>query len=224
MFWDHSLVELFHKGGFAMYPLLLCSWVGLSVILDRAVTVFWLGTNFPAFLQQYGPLVISGQVAKVRQSLAESRSPIGKVALAYLNSLEAPAEVRDKIVTLEASEQVARLEKRMSWLGMIASIATLLGLLGTVTGLVGAFHQIEIQGGHVEPGDLAAGIWEALITTVFGLVIAIPCAAAYHILDHRAARSAMQMEWITLYLEKWLHYGSSTADELASGVPGLSGE
>jgi biopolymer transport protein ExbB len=88
---------------------------------------------------------------------------------------------------------------------MIGSIATLPGLLGTVTGLVAAFHEIEIQAGRVQPGDLAAGIWEALLTTVFGLVIAIPCLATYHLLDHRAGAIALQMQWMTAYLDEWLN-------------------
>jgi biopolymer transport protein ExbB len=88
---------------------------------------------------------------------------------------------------------------------MIAHVAPLLGLLGTVTGLVSAFHQIELKAGQVQPGDLASGIWEALITTVFGLVIAIPCMTAYHVLDHRAGAVALQMQWLAAYLDEWLH-------------------
>jgi biopolymer transport protein ExbB/TolQ len=74
-----------------------------------------------------------------------------------------------------------------------------------VTGLVSAFHQIELNAGQVQPGDLAAGIWEALITTVFGLVIAIPCMTAYQLLDHWAGAVALQMQWMEAYLNEWFH-------------------
>ena len=63
----------------------------------------------------------------------------------------------------------------------------MIGLLGTVIGLVEAFYQIEQQGGQVQPGDLASGIWTALLTTVFGLVVALPTLAAYHFLDNQIA-------------------------------------
>ncbi|MEC7556550.1 MAG: MotA/TolQ/ExbB proton channel family protein, partial [Planctomycetota bacterium] len=70
--------------------------------------------------------------------------------------------------------------------------------------LVGAFHQIELKGGQVQPGDLASGIWSALLTTVCGLTIALPCLAAYHLLQSVAGRAAMQMQWVTSQLDEWL--------------------
>ena len=79
-----------------------------------------------------------------------------------------------------------------------------MGLLGTVAGLVGAFHQIELKGGQVQPGDLASGIWSALLTTVCGLPIALPCLAAYHLLQSVAGRAALQMQWVTSQLDEWL--------------------
>jgi biopolymer transport protein ExbB len=75
--------------------------------------------------------------------------------------------------------------------------------------LVTAFHQIEIRTGQVQPSDLAAGIWEALITTVFGLVIAIPCLAGYHLLDSQVGKVGLQLQWLTVYLDEWLTAGSS---------------
>jgi biopolymer transport protein ExbB len=203
--WGHTPVELFLRGGFAMWPLLASSILGLAVILDRSIVLLWLAMDFNAFTRWLEPLVRSGRLDEARRLLAAKRSPVAIVSALYLAKLDHPASLREEIVAREGSRQVARMEKRMSWLGMNASVATLLGLLGTVTGLVTAFHEIELKAGQVQPGDLAAGIWEALITTVFGLMIAIPCLAAYHMLDNRAGAVALQMQWITAYLDEWLH-------------------
>jgi len=93
-------------------------------------------------------------------------------------------------------------------------------LLGTVTGLVEAFHEIELRGGQVQPADLASGIWEALLTTVFGLVIAIPCVAAYGWLDRRVTSIALQMEWIVTYLDEWLHLAhTDSTPAIAASLP-----
>ena len=141
------------------------------------------------------------------------------MAAIHLAHRDTPAGLLKEILGREASRQVTRLERDMNWLATIASIATLLGLLGTVTGLVTAFHQIEVHGGQAQPGDLAAGIWEALITTVFGLVIAIPSMAAYQLLSHWAGAVALQMEWIVAYLEEWLHAASEARPPGAPARP-----
>jgi biopolymer transport protein ExbB len=147
--------------------------------------------------------------------VSRSSRPLARLTEHYLVHLESPAALRTKILEREASEQIARMEVRMNWLATVASVSTLLGLLGTVTGLVSAFHQIERSGGTVQPSDLASGIWEALITTVFGLLVAIPTLAAYHLLDHQAGRMALKMEWLVAYLDEWTH--GSTTDSSTEG-------
>jgi len=210
MVWDNTLIDLFFKGGFAMWPLLALSVLGVAILLDRCFILLWLHTNFAAFLHHFEPLLRAGKIDDARQQLSAIRSPLARLAEAYLANLDAPTLLRDQIVSRQGSQQVARLEQRMNWLAMNASVATLLGLLGTVTGLVTAFHQIEVKAGHVQPGDLASGIWEALITTVFGLIIAIPCLAFYHCLDSWASSMALQMQWLSSYLDEWLHKGAAT--------------
>lgn len=209
MFWDNTLWQLFEKGGGAMWPLLASSILGLAVVLDRTFVLLWLGMNFQAFVNRFEPLIRAGKIEEAQRLLQSYRSPVAHVMAAYLAHLKTNPALREQIVSRVGSEQVARMERRMSWLGMNASVATLLGLLGTVTGLVGAFHQIELKSGQVTPADLAAGIWEALITTVFGLIIAIPCMAVYHFLDNRAGAVALQIQWIVAYLDEWTNSGAS---------------
>ena len=220
MMWDNTLTQLFHKGGVCMWPLLACSIVGLAIILERAAVSLWLHTNYPSLVERFEKLLRAGRIDEAQRQLRGYRSPVAHIIRVYLAHLETRSAVREEVLGREGSEQVARLERRMNWLGTIASISTLLGLLGTVMGLVSAFHQIEINGGQVQPGDLAAGIWEALITTVFGLVIAIPCMAAYQLLDHWAGAVAVQMQWIKAHLDEWLNNeptSPATSEERPSG-------
>jgi len=99
-----------------------------------------------------------------------------------------------------ASFEVPYLEKYLAILVTIATIAPLLGLLGTVTGLIRAFMVIQLKGGLVNPGDLAQGIWEALITTVAGLTIAIPTYIAYNYFVSRVNNFITEMEKSTTRL------------------------
>jgi biopolymer transport protein ExbB len=123
---------------------------------------------------------------------------------AHLRLADSPSELRQEIVQREASEQLVRLEKRLNWLAIIGQLSPMLGLLGTVTGLVTAFWQIEVRAGQVQPADLAAGIWEALLTTVFGLVIALPTIAVHHFFDRRVGLAECQMQWLVAYLDEWM--------------------
>lgn len=195
MFWDQSLLELFRKGGFAMWPLLACSILGIAIVLERSFYFARLRFAYGRFLAELKGLL---QRKKRREAIAfclKHANPVPHVAADYLKHVEDDA-VREEVLKKTGSYALEQIESRLRVLAALTHIAPLLGLLGTVTGLVSAFHQIELRGGQVQPGDLAAGIWEALITTVFGLVIAIPCMAAYHGFEGTADRIARQMQLI----------------------------
>ncbi len=203
MFWDNTPVQLFDKGGFAMWPLLVCSVLGLALIVDRCAAFLWYGGNFRRLVTRLKTFLVHHRVEDARLELQRWNTPVARLAETYLDHLHLEPEKRKEIAEREGSQQLIVLETRLNWLGMIAQVAPMIGLLGTVTGLVGAFHQIELKDGVVQPADLAGGIWEALITTVFGLVVAIPCVAVFQLLDARAAKTALSMEWMLSYLDQW---------------------
>src|SRR5688572_18546993 len=176
--WGQSLTELFNRGGGAMWPLLACSVVAVAITLERALVYWFKRLNFQRFRAELEPLVRRRRIDDAMQLAKRHRGPVARVAEAYLSRLDAPSDLRVEVVAREASEHLARLGKRLGTLAAIGQIAPMLGLLGTVTGLVTCFWQIEIKAGQVQPADLASGIWEALLTTVFGLMIAIPAIAA----------------------------------------------
>jgi biopolymer transport protein ExbB len=193
MFWDQTLIQLFHKGGFAMWPLLLCSVIGVAIIIERSVYFLRLRLNYEAFNKTLKDLLAQQKVKEAVVFCRMHPHPVAAMTEEYLRNIHEDA-LRNEILKREGSLALEKIETRLRGLAVITHIAPLLGLLGTVTGLVSAFHQIEILGGQVQPGDLAAGIWEALVTTVFGLLIAIPCMAAYHGFESIADKIARRLQ------------------------------
>jgi biopolymer transport protein ExbB len=171
------MVDLFLKGGFLMYPILLGSVVGVAILIDKLV--------------QY------------RKILRELEIPPGDILekgakpTILIPILEGLANNCDeKEVSVIGTKQIRRIEKGLSWLALIASIEPLLGLTGTVTGMIKAFIVIE-KSTSVNPSMLAGGIWEALITTAAGLLVAIPIHIGHHYLENRADDIAFLLKEIT---------------------------
>lgn len=202
MLWDQTLIGLFQKGGFAMWPLLACSILGLAIILERGVYFFRLRLDYEKFAGELKQQLLKRRLKEALALSHKHPNPVPRIAEHYLRNLKKDS-LRNEVLKREGSVALEKIETRLRPLAALTHIAPLLGLLGTVTGLVTAFHQIEILGGQVQPGDLAAGIWEALITTVFGLVIAIPCMAAYHGFESAADRIARRMQFMVSELDEF---------------------
>jgi biopolymer transport protein ExbB len=213
MFWDQSLLELFRKGGFAMWPLLVCSILGIAIVIERGVYFARLRLRYGRFLADLKARLQRGEIRQTISFCLTQASPVPHMAAEYLKYLEHDA-LREEVLKKTGSYALEKIEARLRILAALTHIAPLLGLLGTVMGLVSAFHRIELLGGQVQPGDLAAGIWEALITTVFGLVIAIPCMAAYHGFEGAADRITRQMQLIIAELNAF--FGKASRERFAA--------
>lgn len=159
------MLALLVKGGWVMAVLLLLSVLALAVVIER--------------LMAHGLYGGDGLVAEVR-SRGEA---------CWDQGVEAMEEAMD----LVANQGLDAMEARLPLLSAVAQAAPLLGLLGTVTGMIEAFRRIELAGGAVEAGILAGGIWEALLTTAFGLVVAIPALFAQHWFQARLDRVTRRM-------------------------------
>ena len=187
-----------------MYPLLVCSIVAVSVAIERILVLILHRDSYDRFVLELETRLTDSGVEGAKTLLANLNSPLAHVAGSILNHVHVKPDTREEIVNREASEQIAHLEKRINWLSIIGTLAPMIGLLGTVIGVVEAFYQIEQQGGQVQPGDLASGIWTALLTTVFGLIVALPTLAIYHFLDNRIAAITLRMTWVSSRVNQWL--------------------
>lgn len=195
------------KGGALMWVLLAFSVVGLAVILDRLAVYASYGLDPDRWLKKILADLESGRVDQALASAHANRHPVARVVEVYLENLGRPARVRVDNVKREGALVLEKVEKRLRILAAISHLAPLVGLLGTVTGMVLAFARIESLDGAPKPSDLAGGIWEALLTTVFGLVVAIPCMAAYHAFESHADKIARRMELAVTALDDALQPG-----------------
>lgn len=181
-----SFMQFLEMGGPFMWPLIVFSIVTIGLILERVLYLTFHNLNVERLKISLLPLAEKGQTAKALKFLDEQkgRNP-GVLILRELFSRIHLGERRmEKAVESEAQERVRRLENGFNFLTALASIAPLTGFLGTVSGMIGAFKSIATAT-EVNAQLVANGIYEALITTVFGLIIAIIALVGYNLLAHR---------------------------------------
>lgn len=184
-------------GGPIMYVLLLCSVLSLAIIIERFVFYSSITTNVKKLKENIFGALKNNDWQEALSACENSRSPVAKILQAGIIKFGASREeIRESIEDASLYE-VPRLEKKLPALSTISHIAPLLGLLGTVTGLAASFHTIQERAtslNPVTPGDLAGGIWEALLTTVAGLIIAIIAFVFYNYFVNRVNAFILQME------------------------------
>jgi biopolymer transport protein ExbB len=174
------MIDFFVKGGPLMWPILSCSVIALALILAKAV-------------QFYGSR--KRLSADIETLLAQNPAEAAELIEAVRRGVD-----RDQL-SLIGTRQLRELEKGLGVLALIASIAPLLGLTGTVTGMIQAFMRIASHSGsRVEPSMVAGGIYEALITTAAGLFVAVPTHVALHFLEGRLDGIALRMRSLALAL------------------------
>ena len=192
-----GLWELFRRGGPVMYPILFCSIIALAVVIDRIYHLRRAKVDTEKFMETISTTLKRNRIVEAIDMCEQTPGPIASILKAGLLKHDRPREEIRDAVEDAALYEVPRLERHLNLLATAAHIAPLLGLLGTVTGMVSAFQIIEEKAGNlgpVNPGDLAAGIWEALLTTVFGLCVAIPALVAYNWLNTWVNRFVLDME------------------------------
>jgi len=195
--WEINAGQLILNGGPLMIPIFLCSIVALAIILDKLIYFSRIHSNPYKLKEKVFQLIKNDELEEALQVCNHNPSPVAKILkagiLKYGHSRDEIKEAMEDVSLFE----IPKLEKRFSALATIANISPLLGLLGTVTGLTGSFHTIEQRAASlnpVTPGDLAGGIWEALLTTVAGLMVAIPTYVAYKYLLSRVNAIILEME------------------------------
>lgn len=200
-----NLIDLFLRGGFVMWPILLCSLIAVAVTVERYLALRRARMDVGQFMMKLRSIFRQGDIAAVAAFCAQKDVPIARIIRrGLLKHDQGPEKIREAVENA-GREEVYHLEKRLSTLASIAGIAPMLGFLGTVTGMIAAFRRIEALGGTVNPSDLAGGIWEALLTTAFGLFVGIPAYAAYNWVVTRVGRQVHEMEVSTTELLDLLH-------------------
>ncbi len=186
----------FGRGGLVMYPILICSVVALYIVIERMLTFRSAKPPGGAFQLKLRKVLEGNDVRLAQELCIQEKSAVGHIVGAGLEKVHhGPMRVRQAMED-QGREEVTLMERHLGILASIAGIAPMLGFLGTVTGLLLAFQSVATAAGQPSPVDLADGIWEALVTTVFGLVVGIPTAAAYNYLVNQTQAIASMYERI----------------------------
>jgi len=197
------MFQLLQKGGPVMVLILLCSIIALAIIIERLINLHRSKIDTQEFLDKIKNILRSDKVMQALQLCDNTPGPIAHIIKAGVLKHDRPrSEIRENIDDA-ASYEIPKLEKNIKILATIAHIAPLLGLLGTVTGMVEAFQIVEQKAtllNPINPSDLAGGIWEALLTTVAGLSVAIPSFIAYNYLVSRIEGFVLDMEVSSTHL------------------------
>jgi biopolymer transport protein ExbB len=192
----YSIVTFFVQGGIFMYPILLVGAVGLAIAVERYVTLKLLTNKNQAIWGQVQPLLAKRDFDKAREVTAKDSSTISQLLNMGLERQGAVRRRDDIEIAMEESmmEILPELEKRTPYVGLAANIATLLGLLGTIMGLIQAFTAVANANPAEKADLLGAAIAVAMNTTAFGLLVAIPLLVAHAVLSMKTAQIVAGLE------------------------------
>ena len=187
--------SLIVKGGLVMIPIIALSIIGLALILERIWTLWKIRLDIPQFAQEIFVYMEKGHFQRAMERCEEVRHPIADVfKLGILNRTLKRQEL-EAMMEREGDEQVQYLEQYLGALIIIIGVEPMLGFLGTIVGLIQAFMAWERLGTNITVSALAAGIYQAMITTAGGLIVAIPYYVIYHLIVGQIKGHAQEMTY-----------------------------
>ena len=188
-----NLVELFHKGGGFMWPILILFVFGLVVTIDRLINLQFATVDSKKFLEKVVGELRSSGVESALDLCRKTKGPVASIFGAGLSQFGGSSEKAQRAIEEAGSIEMSLLEKRLIWLATVINLAPMLGFCGTVWGMIVAFEQIAAAG-EVEPTIVAEGISIALLTTLGGLVVAIPFQLSYNFFLNRVNYMVLDMQ------------------------------
>lgn len=205
-----GLFDLYATGGLFMHPILGCSVIGIAIILERLYFFAKARTDTRHLMAEVLRVLQDQGFEAAQRFLHGTRGPVAAVLHSGLLRAKRGPEAVEKAITTAASVEIALLERGLIWLATVANIAPLLGFLGTVSGMIHAFEAIAAAE-EVSARLVATGIYEALITTAAGLIVAIPVQAAHNYFISRIDKFVIEMEesgaelvdGLTTYAKQW---------------------
>jgi biopolymer transport protein ExbB len=207
---------IFVKGGYVMYPIVFCSVAALAIFLERLWFLQRGRIIPPGFMRLVRKLVTEAKVSEAGAICEQNSSSMASIIAGGIRAHGKPRDVIKEGIEDAGRQETANLERYMGALATIASVAMLLGLLGTITGMISVFQRVsESVGLDMEERTrlLSGGIWEALITTAAGLIIAVPTIVGHSFLTARINSMILEMEAEAMQLLDLL-------ESTALGLPG----
>ncbi|MDY7109837.1 MAG: MotA/TolQ/ExbB proton channel family protein [Planctomycetota bacterium] len=217
-----SVWDFVAKGGVMMIPIGLCSLIALTVVIERAVSLRRRKVIPPGFLPGMKEKLKHAQndPAEALEYCRDDGSPIANVFAAALRRRARPIELIERHIQETGQREVLKLRRYLRVLSVIAAISPLLGLLGTIFGMITAFQTVAASADALGKTEmLAEGIYEAMITTAAGLIVAIPVLICYHWLSAKVQKLVMEIDQTTLAFIEELAGRPAAADEAALPRP-----
>jgi biopolymer transport protein ExbB len=188
------MFDLLAKGGVLVIPILLCSVFALAIFLERLIRFGRLRKRGEGLAQKVAGLIQQGDDSGAYAAAVESNSPMGYVLAQALEVKDKERETLETVIAHATEEQMRDLSRYIQALATIGNITPLLGLLGTVIGMIKAFMVIQEMGGKVNAAVLAGGIWEAMLTTALGLSVALPVILGHSYLVSRVNKYEARLQ------------------------------
>lgn len=199
--------EIFDKGGMVVWVLAGYSLLALTIVLERFIRFAMMRGHSANFEHE---LVAAAREGSLEQLIKDMRGPEANLLRGMVQASREGVKDLVRVATRIGSIELQRMERGFRTLSILGNTAPLLGLLGTIIGMIKAFMVIEQAGGRVDAQALAGGIWEAMLTTGVGLAVAIPVLLLLHVLEGMADRRAQNMRSdASLLLEQLPHVGDS---------------
>jgi len=188
------MFEFLAKGGILVGPILLCSMVALAIFLERIIRFSQIKISGDGLVEKLSGHIRRGEDEQALELAQVSDTPMGRVLQQGIEMRAADLDTLETVLVHSAEEEVRGLSRYLQVLATIGNITPLLGLLGTVLGMIKAFMVIQQTGGKVNASVLAGGIWEAMLTTALGLAVALPAMVAYSYLISRVDKYEAQIQ------------------------------
>jgi biopolymer transport protein ExbB len=193
------MVQLFQQGGNFMWPILVFFVVGIALGLAKLWTLWRAGINTRRFIERVRTALKEGGTEAALEVCEKTRGPVASIFHAGLMRAKEGIEYVEKAITNAGSIEMAFLEKGMIWLGFVIVIAPMLGFTGTVWGMIVAFDSIKTAN-DISPAVVAGGISQALLTTLFGLIVAMIVQLFYNWATSRIDKLIIDMEEASVQL------------------------
>jgi biopolymer transport protein ExbB len=189
-----DLLSLTMKGGIIMIPIALMSLIAVYITVERYLSIKKAGKTDPTFMANIKDMVVNGNIKGAKALCEKTDTPIARILAKGISRIGKPLKNIDVTIENAGNLEIYQLEKGMATLATISGAAPMLGFLGTVTGMVTAFYNMTVAGGNLTVNLLAGGIYEALVTTVAGLVVGIFAYIAYNQLTSMIEKIIYKME------------------------------
>jgi biopolymer transport protein ExbB len=189
-----SLLDLALKGGPIMVPIAICSIIAVYIIVERYFAIRKSSKDDPNFMNNIRDFISNGNIDAARSLCRNTDSPIARMIEKGIARIGKPLNDIEKAIENIGNIEVVKMEKGLSLLATVAGAAPMLGFLGTVTGMIKAFYNMSKAGKSIDISLLSGGMYEAMVTTVAGLIVGIFALVAYNLLSAMVQKVVFKME------------------------------